>query len=351
MIGESLRAHAGARIANGRVARLERMVEIFGFDVAPLDVRVHARDLDTSRAAELAAAAGETLIVSGASSAEDVLRALALTDRPLSVVPLFETVDDLAAAPAILEELLRDKRFGARHAIEVMVGYSDSGKDGGYLAAQWAIYRAQEELAAVAARHNVELTIFHGRGGSTGRGGGPTHAAIVAQPPGHPPGRVKLTEQGETVSFKYGFPGLAQRNLEAALAGALLAAFPEVSANVPADGDRALLDRLAVSSRAAYRSLDRDDPAFVPFFRAFTPVDELGLLRDRVTAAAPPRRRQRASSRRCARSRGSSRGRRTRVLLPAWFGCGTAFATLDDAELRTCTSAAVLPHDRRRTSR
>ena len=108
-----------------------------------------------------------------------------------------------------------------------MVGYSDSGKDGGYLAAQWAIYRAQEELAEVARRHGVALTIFHGRGGSAGRGGGPTHAAIASQPAGEPPGRMKLTEQGETVSFKYGLEGLARRNLEAALAGTLLATFPE----------------------------------------------------------------------------------------------------------------------------
>ena len=100
-----------------------------------------------------------------------------------------------------------------------MVGYSDSGKDGGYLAAQWAIYGAQESLAEIAREHDVELTMFHGRGGSTGRGGGPTHAAIVSQPPGHPPGRLKLTEQGETVSFKYGLEGLARVNLEAALAG------------------------------------------------------------------------------------------------------------------------------------
>src|SRR5207253_993473 len=140
----------------------------------------------------------------------------------LQVVPLFETVDDLAAAPAIVDELLRGRSGPA----EVMVGYSDSGKDSGYLAAQWAIYRAQEELAEVAQRQGVELTVFHGRGGSAGRGGGPTHAAIVSQPAAQPPGHLKLTEQGETIAFKYGLPGLAESNLESALAATLLAAFP-----------------------------------------------------------------------------------------------------------------------------
>ena len=241
---EPARHTAALAIADGRVARLQRIVEIFGFHVAKLDVRIHARDLETERAAEIVdaataarrrhgAAAIDTVIVSGTSSAADVQRTLALTDAPLRVVPLFETIDDLAAGPAILDELLADARFAPDRRAEVMVGYSDSGKDGGYLAAQWSIYRAQEELAAVAARHDVDLTIFHGRGGSTGRGGGPTHAAIVAQPPGHPPGHVKVTEQGETVSFKYGFVGLARRNVEAALAGTLLAAFPEITATRP----------------------------------------------------------------------------------------------------------------------
>src|SRR3954452_12177752 len=189
VVAASLRAHGGTRVADNRVARLERMVEIFGFHVAKLDVRLHARDLGSERAREALAAADEawvrhgeqaldTLIVSGTSSAGDVLRARALTG--LSVVPLFETVDDLAAAPEILDELLHDDP----RPMEVMVGYSDSGKDGGYLAAQWAIYRGQEDLAVVAERHGVELTVFHGRGGSAGRGGGPTYAAIAAQPAG-----------------------------------------------------------------------------------------------------------------------------------------------------------------------
>jgi phosphoenolpyruvate carboxylase len=341
VVAESLRAHGGGRIADGRVARLQRIVELFGFHVAKVDVRIHARDLETPRAAELVAAAAsarrrhgaaalDTVIVSGTSSAADVLRTLALTDEPLRVVPLFETIDDLAAGPAILDELLADPRFAADRTAEVMVGYSDSGKDGGYLAAQWSIYRAQEELAAVAERHDVELTIFHGRGGSTGRGGGPTHAAIVAQPPGHPPGRVKLTEQGETVSFKYGFTGLARRNVEAALAGTLLAAFPEVSATVPSGDDRSLLDRLAATSREAYRALI-DDPAFVPFFRVFTPVEELGLLQ----IASRPTRRPGGDD-----YLASLRAipwvfswTQTRVLLPAWYGCGSAFASLSETEL------------------
>src|SRR5712691_2022811 len=117
-----------------------------------------------------------------------------------------------------------------------MVGYSDSAKDAGYLAAQWEIRHALVALADVARRRGVELTIFHGRGGSAGRGGGPTHAAILATPPGHPPGRLKLTEQGETISFKYGLPGLAYTNLEAALSATLLSAFPDVSQVEPPQG-------------------------------------------------------------------------------------------------------------------
>ncbi len=347
-IRASLAANRGARIADGGVARLERMVEIFGFHVATLDVRLHARELAGERAREAVDAAEaarrrhgpraiDTLIVSGASSAADALGAAALTTELLQVVPLFETIDDLERAPDILDELLGDERFASRVAAnggraEVMVGYSDSGKDGGYLAAQWAIYRAQEELAAVAARHDVELTIFHGRGGSAGRGGGPTHAAIASQPPGHPPGRVKLTEQGETVSFKYGLEGLAHRNLEAALAGTLLATFPERTAAPPSADDREALDRLADSSRAAYRRFVWDDPGFVGFFRAFTPVAELSLLEIASRPARRPNDADFLSSLRAIPWVFS--WTQNRVLLPAWFGCGIAFAELGAAALR-----------------
>ena len=133
----------------------------------------------------------------------------------VQVVPLLETIADLQGAPALVAELLD---ASPRDSLEVMVGYSDSGKDGGALAAQWEIYAAQERLVALARVRGVELTFFHGRGGSTGRGGGPTHASILAQPVGSVQGRLRLTEQGETISFKYGLHGLAERNLEAAVA-------------------------------------------------------------------------------------------------------------------------------------
>ena len=185
------------------------------------------------------------MIVSGTTAAEDVERVRALTSAP-NVVPLFESVESLRAAPRIYEQL------GCR---EVMVGYSDSAKDAGYLAAQWEIRRALVALVEVARRRGSELTVFHGRGGSAGRGGGPTFDAILAQPQGMPPGRLKLTEQGETIAFKYGLPGLAHRNLEAALAATLLAA---AAPRFDADTAYAAVNRIRLSDQKPhiYRTHD-----------------------------------------------------------------------------------------------
>jgi phosphoenolpyruvate carboxylase len=267
------------------------------------------------------AEAVDTVIVSGTTSAADVLRVRSLTNEPLSLVPLFESVEALRAAPGIYEQLL--DAGGCR---EVMVGYSDSAKDAGYLAAQWEIRRALAELAGVARRRGAELTVFHGRGGSAGRGGGPTYTAILAQPQGEPPGRLKLTEQGETIAFKYGLPGLAQRNLESALAATLLAAFPEA-----ADGEPELVDELADRSREAYRALV-DDARFVPFFRAFTPVDELALLN---IGSRPSRRPEGEDYVEALRAiPWVFAWTQNRCLLPSWYGCGTAFAAAEPAELR-----------------
>jgi phosphoenolpyruvate carboxylase len=345
VIDRSLRAHRGTRIARGSLAELRSRVELFGFQLAKLDVRFHVSELDppserVREALETVArvrrkhgpGALDTVIVSGTSSAKDVLLVHELTDEPLSVVPLFETIADLREAPAIAAELLDDERVARDGRLEVMVGYSDSGKDGGYLTAQWEIYRAQEALAALAAQRNVELTIFHGRGGSPGRGGGPTYSAILAQPPGHPPGRLKLTEQGETISFKYGLAGLAHRNLEAALAATLLSAFPEVAGAEAPAGAHETMEELSSAAHAVYRSLVWEDPGFVDFFRAFTPIDELSLLE----IGSRPAKRPESEA-----YLGSLRAipwvfawTQNRCILPAWYGCGTAFAGADMAELR-----------------
>jgi phosphoenolpyruvate carboxylase len=339
VIDRSLRANRGARIADGALAALRRRVELFGLHLAKLDVRTHARDLvePDERIRAMAAAvvdarrrhgpqALDTWIVSGTDSADDVRRVHALTDEPLSVVPLFESVDALRAAPRIYGELL--DTVGCS---EVMVGYSDSAKDAGYLSAQWEIRRALVALADVARSRGVELTVFHGRGGSAGRGGGPTYDAILAQPQGEPPGRLKLTEQGETIAFKYGLPGLAYRNLEASLAATLLAAVPERTDVDPPEGAEAIVAALADSSHAAFRALV-DDDGFVDFFRAFTPVDELALLN---IGSRPSRRPEGAEYLASLRAiPWVFAWTQNRCLVPAWYGCGTAFSEADTSELR-----------------
>ena len=346
LVDHSLRANRSERLAGGRLATLRVRVELFGFHVAKLDARVHADSLrardegvaETLRAIgtareEYGEASIDTLIVSGTESESDLLDGLEMAQSAgveLSLVPLFETVEDLKSAPGIVTRLLDHPGFAANlerrdRRLEVMVGYSDSAKDGGYLAAQWNIYQAQEQLAAVARERDVHLTIFHGRGGSTGRGGGPTHAAILAQPPGHPPGTLKLTEQGETISFKYGLPGLARHNLESALSASLLAAFPDVAYSPPPDEGRELLDRMAEDSEAAYRALVYDDAGFVPFFRAFTPIDELSLLH----IGSRPVRRPAGDDNFLQSLRAIPwvfSWTQNRSMLPAWYGCGTAFA-------------------------
>lgn len=334
-----LRAHRGERVANGRFADLRARARTFGLHLAKLDVRVHASAIhapDDRLRATLAAAsraqrrhghgAVDRLIVSMTRTANDVLDAEALAREAgasIQGVPLLETIADLRAAGSLVEEIL-DR--SPRPKLEVMVGYSDSGKDGGYLTAQWEIYRAQEELARIAGARGVELTIFHGRGGSAGRGGGPTHAGILAQPRGSVDGRLKLTEQGETIAFKYGLPGLAERNLEAAVSGTLLTMFPDVVGLEPPNaGARDTMDELAGVALAAYRGLVWDDPAFPAFFRCFTPVDELALLQIGSRPASRPE----------AAAAGELEALRAipwvfswtqnRCLLPAWYGCGSAF--------------------------
>jgi phosphoenolpyruvate carboxylase len=346
VIDRSLRSNRGERIAGGGLAALRRRVEIFGLHLAKLDLRLHAsalRSPDDRLVDALATAARmqrrfghavlDTLIVSMTSSAQELETAQSLAadaGLDVQVVPLFETIADLRAAAEIVAGDL-DRR--PRERVEVMVGYSDSNKDGGFLAANWEIFRAQEALAGLARDRGTQLTIFHGRGGSAGRGGGPTYAAILAQPLDATHGRLKLTEQGETVSFKYGLTGLAYWNLEAAVAATLLTALPGVAPRPPADA-RAVVDGLAASSHRAYKGLVWEDPSLPSFFRSFTPIDELALLE---IGSRPVSRPEAAAAGELEALRAIPwvfAWTQNRTLLPAWFGAGTALGDCDRAELR-----------------
>jgi phosphoenolpyruvate carboxylase len=343
LVDESLRSHRAQRVADGGLADLRRKVEIFGLHLAKLDVRTH---VDAVRAREprlletLGAAANvqrrhgrealDRLIVSMTQTVDDLIAADELArDAGLDVqaVPLFETIDDLRNADSVVAEYL-DR--APRERLEVMVGYSDSGKDGGYLAANWEIFRAQERLAELAEARGVELTIFHGRGGSTSRGGGPTWAAILAQPPHATAGRLKLTEQGETVSFKYGLPGLAYRNLEGAVAATLLTAVPRDGGDPGAE----VMDLLAATSLRSYRDFVWDDPRFPAFFHAFTPIDELALLEIGSRPISRPGLAAAAELHALRAIPWVFAWTQNRCLLPAWLGAGTALEQADTNELR-----------------
>ncbi len=348
----TLRSHRGTRIADGALADVRARARVFGLHLARLDVRVHAsavRASDERVQRTFAAAARaqrrhgrkalERVIVSMTSSADDVLAAEGLAAEAgadIRGVPLLETITDLRRGPALVSELLERS---PREELDVMVGYSDSGKDGGYLAAQWEIFRAQEELVDVADRHGVHITVFHGRGGSAGRGGGPTHAAILAQPPGAVDGRLEVTEQGETIAFKYGLPGLAERNLEAAVAATLLTAFPTAAGvRGPDVSERETMTELAATAYRAYRTLVWDDPWFPRFFRAFTPVDELALLEIGSRPVSRPEAAATASSRRSARSPGCSRGRRTAASSLPGTGAAARSPRTDSTASHSCAS-------------
>lgn len=338
-IDAALRAHGAVRVADGALSDLRARVDVFGLHIATLDLRVHSKEVrersERVLAAFTAAARArerhgarsiERVIVSMTASASDVLAAEALAAEAgldVPAVPLLETIDDLRGVRALAAELLD---ASPRDSLDVMVGYSDSGKDGGYLAANWEIYRAQEELVALAAERDVKLTIFHGRGGSAGRGGGPTYSAVLAQPPGAVDGRLQLTEQGETISFKYGLPGLAERNVEAAVAATLLSEFPDAAGLAPPNaGARDTMAALADSSLAAYRALVWEDPAFPPFFRSFTPVDELALLEIGSRPVSRPEAAGRSELEALRAIPWVFAWTQNRCLLPAWYGCGTAF--------------------------
>ncbi|MBV2132822.1 phosphoenolpyruvate carboxylase [Pseudomonas sp. MAP12] len=276
-------------------------------------------------AAQTPAAALGSYVISMAGAPSDVLAVQLLLkeaglQRPLRVVPLFETLEDLEHAGAAIDRLLAvpGYREGLAGPQEVMIGYSDSAKDAGTVAAAWAQYRAQEALVAVCARHGVELLLFHGRGGTVGRGGGPAHAAILSQPPGSVAGRFRVTEQGEVIRFKFGLPGVAEQNLNLYLAAVLEATL--LPPPTPTAEWRALMEHLAADGVAAYRAVVREHPQFVEYFRQATPELELG----RLPLGSRPARRRSGGVESLRAIPWIFAWTQTRLMLPAWLGWETA---------------------------
>jgi phosphoenolpyruvate carboxylase len=361
------------RVADGALARLLCQVRTFGFHLAALDVRLSAHDLrsaiaplavgfgsadEDERTNRLAAVVEEgpgespevfaaiatglrefgpqalgSVIISMVERPSDVLAALVLMRRAgigvgelptLPLVPLFETVEDLDRAQATMATLYEQPMYAAQlaacsHRQEIMLGYSDSAKDGGFLASQWELYSAQERLLADADARGIELRFFHGRGGSTSRGGARTYRAILAQPSGSIRGRMRITEQGEVISQRYSHPELALRSLEQTVSAVLLATLAR-HRDVP-HRYRAEAQRFADRSRILYRALIYEDERFAALLDLASPLDALTKLNIG----------SRPSSRSGTWTVGELRAipwvfawMQNRLLLPAWYGAGTA---------------------------
>lgn len=304
-----------------------------------------------------------TYIISMSREVSDILEVLLLAKEAgiydpatgktaLQVVPLFETVDDMKHSPNVMRALFelplyrtclvreeldnsirdgsipgnsdRNERAARSELQEVMLGYSDSNKDSGFLSSNWEIHKAQKRLQTLAAEYDIDLRIFHGRGGSVGRGGGPAYEAILAQPSGTIDGRIKITEQGEVLASKYSLPDLALYHLETASVAVIQASLLGSSLD-DIEPWNDILEELATRSRQKYRALIYEQPDFLDFFTAVTPIQEISQLQ---ISSRPARRKGKK------KDIGSLRAipwvfswTQSRVLLPAWYGVGTA---LDD---------------------
>ncbi|WP_060928471.1 phosphoenolpyruvate carboxylase [Microbacterium hydrocarbonoxydans] len=365
---QSSLADAGAkRHAFGGVQHLIWQVETYGFHLTELEVRqhsqVHAKALAELSSGEAISAQTEEVlevfraiadiqrdrglraagryVVSFTQAASDLANVYALArhalgdDAPvLDVVPLFETFADLQAAPGILAEAVTFPEFRERMAatgnrLEVMLGYSDSSKDVGPVAANLALYEAQEKIALWAQESGIALTLFHGRGGALGRGGGPANSAILAQPPHSVDGRFKLTEQGEVIFARYGEPAIAMRHIDQVAAATLLASSPTVEKHTSEAAARfadiaSVMDR---SSRERFFSLVKAE-GFAPWFATVTPMEEIGLL---ALGSRPARRGLSVESLEDLRAiPWVFAWTQARINLAGWFGLGTALAAVGD---------------------
>ncbi|MFO1204488.1 MAG: phosphoenolpyruvate carboxylase [Burkholderiales bacterium] len=245
----------------------------------------------------------------------------------VNIVPLFETIGDLRACGPIMDRLLGLETYRRLLATrgnnqEVMLGYSDSNKDGGYLTANWELHKAEAVLVEVFRKHGVGLRLFHGRGGSVGRGGGPSYQGIRAQPPGSVNGQIRVTEQGEVIASKYADPDIGRRNLETLIAGTLEATLvPHGHPDQDLDAHYRIMDGLSETAYQAYRRLVYETPGFVTFFRQATPITEIADLHIGSRPAARKRSDRIEDLRAIPWVFSWSQ---SRIMLPGWYGFGTA---------------------------
>ncbi|WP_275259599.1 phosphoenolpyruvate carboxylase [Seongchinamella unica] len=286
--------------------------------------------LDTCAvAAEQSPEALGAYVISMARQASDVLAVHLLlqeagVQKPIPVAPLFETLDDLSRAREVIGDLLENHWYRGQTGgrLMVMIGYSDSAKDAGVMAASWAQYRAQEELLEVCKHHEVELTLFHGRGGTIGRGGAPAHQALLSQPPGSLKNGLRVTEQGEMIRTKLGWTSLAVKTLAlytVAICQANLRTPP-----APRKEWREVMEELSVESCKAYRAVVREEPDFVPYFRHATPEQELAKL---PLGSRPARRKAGGGIESLRAIPWIFAWSQNRLMLPAWLGAGAALAS------------------------
>ncbi len=393
---ESLNRHGAIYLARGRLANLRRSAEIFGFHLAPLDMRQHSA-IHEQTVSELLAHSGvianyselneaarreillTTLqaakpligeldqysdiaqselrimqaaadihqrfgraalpnhIISKADAVSDMLELALMLQQVnllegrnalhINIIPLFETIEDLRSCGPIMDELFaipyyRQLLSCRGNTQEVMLGYSDSNKDGGYITANWELYKAELELVKVFAKYGVELRLFHGRGGTVGRGGGPSYEAILAQPPGSVNGQIRITEQGEVISSKYSNPEIGQRNLETLVAATMEATLlHHHGADSAMPEFHRIMEALSLDAFAAYRKLVYETPGFTEYFFTATPIREIAELNigSRPSARRASDRIEDLRAIPWVFSWGLNR-----TLLPGWLGFGSA---------------------------
>ncbi|MDD3484900.1 phosphoenolpyruvate carboxylase [Azovibrio restrictus] len=402
VLAGSLEQNGAARLARGRLRRLIRAVQVFGFHLAPVDLRqnsdVHARsvaellalagrcadyealpepariallceelatprplhspwlDYSEETRGELAiffaarelrqrygAAALPNCIISKTDGVSDLLEvALLLKESGLllpangpgaqpqlamNIIPLFETIGDLRQAGPVMDAifqlpLYRQLAKSRGDEQEVMLGYSDSNKDGGFLTSGWELYQAEVQLTRVFARHGVRLRLFHGRGGSVGRGGGPSYQAILAQPAGAVSGQIRITEQGEVIASKYANPEVGRRNLEILVAATLEATLTDHENQVErAEAFHPVMDELSRRAFAAYRGLVYETPGFTTYFRESTPLSEIANLN---IGSRPASRKKSEAIEDLRAIPWVFSWAQCRLMLPGWYGFGTA---------------------------